>query len=483
MYVLLIVLVCYAFGTPQHEQNSYVVDIGPLVAGGTENEVLRASHQLDKALRENGLVIITGHGISHDIIRSTFDAAYVLFELDAASKSAASIVNDETSFGRGYLGFGDESGLSSHFEPKEGYSYGSQTIGQERSLLNIMNKWPSGLAGSQVQALERLYEEEVRVAKTIVGSLSALFNCTEPSATGSAGSLAEVAEGGELISLMRLFHYFHQKSDTVQQHVQRLKQQAHATGFTAGVGEGAQAGQPEAQANMLGSSPHTDWGFLTVILADEVGGLQFIPKGRSLAEDSWVDVPFVPDSLIINGGDYLKLISGGVYHSPIHRVLSPGSRSSSRSGPSGAGSSAASAKAPSHDGDNLEVPAVAVSNAQENAKESERSGDSDSDGYKDRYSFVFFFYPAYSSPVSASVLAHCAHYLSTPAENQEHILVAHVPQGSAPSGAEQAGAHEYNTLLLVEPLGGTSANDDSPPVPAFGDYVIRKWRGVYRKDE
>lgn len=455
-----LVIYCVVATAEQDKLPSFVVDISGLVTGGSAQEAVLTTHKLDQSFRENGLVIITGHGISLDNTRASFDAAYDLFGLDAAAKSAAAIVNDESSFGRGYLGFGDESGLSSHFEPKEGYSYGSQTVAPQHSLLNIENKWPVGLTNSHVGALQGLYEEEVRVAKTIVGALSTLFNCTQagPEASAVLGiaashngghrgahTLADVAEGGELISLMRMFHYFHQQSAIVQEHVQHV----HLTQDAAG--------EPLKATRLLGSSPHTDWGFLTLILADEVGGLQFIPKhgakyntDGSLSEDSWVDVPYVPNSLIVNGGDYLKLISGGVYHSPIHRVLSPGTTSSS-------------------DADNQ---------------------------LKDRYSFVFFFYPAYRSPLSASVLAHCTHHLSTVTAAHDHaseLNTSAAAQARAGHGVAdtQPSTVAYNTLLQVDSDGDVgvvnsvkSVVDDTSAaaVPEFGDYVIKKWRGVYRKD-
>ncbi len=45
-------------------------------------------------------------------------------------------------------------------------------------------------------------------------------------------------------------------------------------------------------AQFVGSSPHTDWGFLTLILQDPVGGLQLFH------DDQWIDVPYIPGTLI-----------------------------------------------------------------------------------------------------------------------------------------------------------------------------------------
>lgn len=51
----------------------------------------------------------------------------------------------------------------------------------------------------------------------------------------------------------------------------------------------------------MGSTRHTDAGFITVLLQDEIGGLQI------LYENQWIDVPPVPGALVINIGDLLQV--------------------------------------------------------------------------------------------------------------------------------------------------------------------------------
>ena len=40
-------------------------------------------------------------------------------------------------------------------------------------------------------------------------------------------------------------------------------------------------------------------------------------------ENEWINVPAIPGTLVINGGDFLQLLSRGRYKSPIHRVVCP----------------------------------------------------------------------------------------------------------------------------------------------------------------
>lgn len=65
----------------------------------------------------------------------------------------------------------------------------------------------------------------------------------------------------------------------------------------------------------FGISKHTDSGFLTILVQDDVGGLQV------LHENQWVDVPFSPGALIINISDLLQLITNDRFKSAQHRVL------------------------------------------------------------------------------------------------------------------------------------------------------------------
>ncbi|KAK9126552.1 hypothetical protein Scep_015398 [Stephania cephalantha] len=65
----------------------------------------------------------------------------------------------------------------------------------------------------------------------------------------------------------------------------------------------------------LGMPPHSDYGFLTLLLQDEVEGLQIQNRGK------WVTVEPIPHSFVVNVGDHLEIFSNGKYKSVLHRVL------------------------------------------------------------------------------------------------------------------------------------------------------------------
>ncbi|KAF3432124.1 hypothetical protein FNV43_RR26863 [Rhamnella rubrinervis] len=65
----------------------------------------------------------------------------------------------------------------------------------------------------------------------------------------------------------------------------------------------------------MGNASHTDGGVLTVLIQDQIGGLQ-VQYG-----DLWVDVKPVPGAIVINVGDLLQIITNDEYKSGLHRVL------------------------------------------------------------------------------------------------------------------------------------------------------------------
>lgn len=259
-----------------------IIDFGCFMHPEAASDAERAAvaQAVDAALQSNGVFIAANVGVTDAASAGAFEAARRFFSLPIEQKRAADAVK-QGGFIRGYLGYGAESGRKELFEPKEGFSYGYPWP-EDRPPTNALqgpNRWPSAeLVGEGWRpSMEGTFDVMVRCAEAFVDAIALALGQDKQ-------ELRSYCEGGDTISLLRLFYYH--------------------------------AADPE-HPNSIGSSPHTDWGFLTVILQDAVGGLQFLSNGE------WKDVPCVPNSMIVNCGDYLSLLSGGRYKSPIHRVLCP----------------------------------------------------------------------------------------------------------------------------------------------------------------
>ncbi|KAM0952587.1 putative thebaine 6-O-demethylase [Dioscorea sansibarensis] len=69
--------------------------------------------------------------------------------------------------------------------------------------------------------------------------------------------------------------------------------------------------QPELA---LGLPPHSDHGLLTMVLQNGINGLQVKHNGK------WHHVKPLPNSLLVNTGDHMEIVSNGRYKSVLHRA-------------------------------------------------------------------------------------------------------------------------------------------------------------------
>jgi len=73
---------------------------------------------------------------------------------------------------------------------------------------------------------------------------------------------------------------------------------------------------PQRSPDEFGSAPHTDYGCLTFVAQDDVGGLQV-----QAADGSWFDVPYIEQSLVLNTGQVMATWSRGLIKATPHRVI------------------------------------------------------------------------------------------------------------------------------------------------------------------
>ncbi|KAK7301150.1 hypothetical protein RJT34_12011 [Clitoria ternatea] len=66
---------------------------------------------------------------------------------------------------------------------------------------------------------------------------------------------------------------------------------------------------------VMGLPAHTDHGLLTLLMQNEVGGLQIQHNGN------WIPVHPLPNCFLINTGDHMEILTNGKYKSVMHRAV------------------------------------------------------------------------------------------------------------------------------------------------------------------
>jgi isopenicillin N synthase-like dioxygenase len=274
------------------------VDLAPLGEEVRSKARARTMRAIEGACADVGLFRPTNHGIAEETLAAAMAAHQRVFAQPSSEKQKLPIQGD--GFTRGYVPLGSESGSATRIECKEAFSYGHEWQPTPSSFANPLqgpNVWPSSLDASSRLALGAWYNASVRLSLLVATGLSDAMGL-------GTRAIADMCDGGETISLMRLFRYVPEASDEC-------------------VG-----GAPPA-TERIGSSPHTDWGFLTLIFGDGGQGLQ-VQRG-----EEWFEVDAAARSNpIIVCGDYLSLMATHVnapdgslrkLKSPVHRVQLPDS--------------------------------------------------------------------------------------------------------------------------------------------------------------
>jgi isopenicillin N synthase-like dioxygenase len=246
-----------------------LIDIAPL-SSTDHGAQTRTAQAIGRACRDTGFFAITGHGIATSQIDDTFAAAHELFALSPAVKQDLAIARH--GHNRGYVALGVES-LDEKAAPdlKEAFNL----IWTDEAT-RPPNVWPP-IAGWQ-QRLQRYFDAVLAVGRRL--------------------------HQGFALDLGLAPDFFADKLDAPMATLRLLHYPAEFS-----------AGTPQGQA---GAGTHTDYGNVTLLATDGVGGLQVKRRGGG-----WIDVPPLPGAFVCNIGDCLMRWSNDVYVSTPHRVLPP----------------------------------------------------------------------------------------------------------------------------------------------------------------
>lgn len=254
-----------------------LIDFSPFLTDDQTGQQQVAA-EIDRACREVGFLYLTHHGIPQAAIEQAFNQSKQFFALPLAEKQEIAWSSEVSN--RGYIGIERE--RLDETQPgdlKEAFNMGREVAPAEAEASGaelVLNRWPAG------------HDE---------------FKAT---ITGFFGLCAEAAA--------RIFRAFAIALSMPDEFIV----EKHAThNYTLRLLHYPPLAVPP-KPGQIRAGAHSDYGTLTLLFQDDVGGLEVLTR-----DGEWIAAPSVPGAVLINTGDLIERWSNDVFRSTKHRVGLP----------------------------------------------------------------------------------------------------------------------------------------------------------------
>lgn len=256
--------------------NIPIVSLAGLAEDAAPADRAKTVAALKEALETSGFAYLADHGVSEDLVEKMRQMNMAFHDLPMEEKMALKI----NGFHRGYMPMSSSTIVTS--------SVAKVTKPNRSESLMVMHEVPEDApyAGEPLQGPNQFPASLPEVAET------ARAYMTEMTGLGEriAGGLAEA------LGLER--DWFKQYFDNPTLFLRLLHYPE----------------QPDEE-ELFGSAPHTDYGFVTLLKQDNVGGLEVRNK-----RNEWIPAPPIDGTFVMNVGDILAKWSNGRFVSTPHRV-------------------------------------------------------------------------------------------------------------------------------------------------------------------
>jgi isopenicillin N synthase-like dioxygenase len=261
------------------------IDLAPLLEG-TEAGLRQVARALRRAYTEVGFSYIVNHGIAPELIAGAFQASAEFHALPREAKLQIEI----NEFHRGFIPINTSTAVTSSIEQatkpnqSESWIMLHELAPDDPDVLAGAplagpNQWPASLPAFRPAVLA-YHDALAALARKLVRAVAVALG---------AGATDLDHHFQRPTTFLRLLYY-----------------------------PPVPAASPD---DLFGSAPHTDYGFLTILAQDDVGGLQV-----RTADGRWVDAAPRPGAFVMNAGDILHKWSNGQFISTPHRVINRGGR-------------------------------------------------------------------------------------------------------------------------------------------------------------
>ncbi|MBK4994894.1 isopenicillin N synthase family oxygenase [Pseudomonas sp. S37] len=252
-----------------------VVDLAPLLDGSDRQAV---AEEIGHICEHVGFLYIKNHGVPRELIAQAYRLTAELFALPYPEKEKLSIVHQGEIF-RGYIPMYTESPDPMNTrDHKECYDLGKHY--DEVSRFFGPNPIPETIQGFR-EVFDLYHEHMMRLARELISAIA--------------------------ISLDLPADYFEK--------LQRKPITIHRLNYYP-----PQHGPISMKE--LGTGAHTDYGFLTILHQDDVGGLQVQNQ-----EGDWISAPPIEDTFVVNIGDLVQTLTNDRYPATYHRVINTSGKS------------------------------------------------------------------------------------------------------------------------------------------------------------
>ncbi|RWQ45736.1 2-oxoglutarate and iron-dependent oxygenase domain-containing protein [Mesorhizobium sp.] len=252
-----------------------IIDVAPLLDGSNKHGVAK---EIRWALSNAGFMYVKNHGIRQDYVQSVFDLSRRFFDLPMSQKMALHVSKSDVAL-RGYIEpFGENTDPGKTKDLKECFD-----IGPERSTLEgpFMgpNQWPASLPDFR-ELIYGYHQTMVSLAKQLLRGIALSLDLSES--------------------------YF----DTIMRNPLSIQRLLHYPPQSGYIDEG-----------IIGIGAHTDYGNLTILAQDDVGGLQVMNR-----DGDWVEGIPIHGTFVINIGDLIQRLTNDLYLANMHRVVNTSGR-------------------------------------------------------------------------------------------------------------------------------------------------------------
>jgi isopenicillin N synthase-like dioxygenase len=254
-----------------------IIDVQGLLSDDQAGR-LAVARDLRKACMTTGFFYVSNHGVDAGLVERTFVESKRFFAQPQELKDRVHI--SKTDIFRGYDGPGTEALERAAGADNKESMYMGVDLAPDHPLVRAgtphlgPNQWPDGLPGWR-QSIEQYFSAIERLARRLIAGLA--------------------------LSLELPWTYFDEAFANGMFAVRLLHYPPHPTANPL---------------NEVGAGAHTDFGALTVLAQDDIGGLQVrLPSGE------WIDAKPVPGTFVVNIGDLMARWTNDVYTSTLHRVL------------------------------------------------------------------------------------------------------------------------------------------------------------------